>query len=66
MYNNLVNPNNINPHKYLNTMRTIKNTWTKANNFERLQIILFSTVMSLLLSVVVSWAQSGFYTDFGI
>ena len=47
-------------------MRTIKNTWTKANNYERLQIILFSTVMSLLLAVVVSWAQSGFYTDFGI
>jgi hypothetical protein len=47
-------------------MRTIKNTWTKANNYERLQIFLFSMVMSLLLSVVVSWAQSGFYTDFGI
>ena len=47
-------------------MRTIKNTWTKANNYERLQMILFSTVMTILATVVVSWAQSGFYTDFGI
>ena len=47
-------------------MRTIKNTWTKANNYKRLQIVLFSTVMTILATVVVSWAQSGFYTDFGI
>ena len=53
-------------HYAINTMRTIKNTWTKANNYERLQIILFSTVMTILATVVVSWAQSGFYTDFGI
>ena len=47
-------------------MRTIKNTWIKANMYERFQLILFSTVITLLISVVVSWAQSGFYTDFGI
>tara|TARA_R100000781_G_scaffold18951_2_gene14677 strand:- start:422 stop:793 length:372 start_codon:yes stop_codon:yes gene_type:complete len=58
--------NNNNPLNLINTMRTIKNTWTKANNYERLQLVLFSTVMTLLTTVVVSWAASGFYTDFGI
>ena len=46
-------------------MRNIKNTWTKANNFERLQLTLFITVITMLSAVVVSWAASGFYTDYG-
>ena len=45
-------------------MNTILNTWTKANFTERLQLIIFSTVMIMLGNLVVAWANNGFATYF--
>ena len=45
-------------------MNTILNTWTKANFTEKLQLIITSTIMIILVNLVVAWANNGFATYF--
>jgi len=45
-------------------MNRLINTLKQTNTFERLQLTITSVILGLLLSVVISWVQSGFYTDY--
>ena len=45
-------------------MKSLLNTWTKANLTDRLGLVIFATIMILLANVVVAWADNGFATYF--
>ena len=47
-----------------NTMNRLMNTWNKANTLDKLGLILFTMILTLLGNVVVAWANNGFATYF--
>ena len=45
-------------------MNNLLTTRTKANITERIQLIIFTTIMIMLGNLVVAWANNGFATYF--
>lgn len=53
---------NNNKTKNMKTINKQVNTFKQLDTFEKIQVSIFGTIMTLLLGVVINWGVSGFIT----
>ena len=46
----------------INTMKKLNNKFNKLDTFEKIQVSIFGSIMTLLAGVVLNWGLQGFVT----